>query len=51
MRLCKMLGRRQMPSHGERLLYKPEPDKLPLALQDHNHPVRYRNISIYELRD
>jgi Domain of Unknown Function (DUF1080) len=29
--------------------YKPQPDKLPLALQDHNHPVRYRNIWVREL--
>jgi len=25
------------------------PDKLPLSLQDHNHPVRYRNIWLREL--
>jgi Domain of Unknown Function (DUF1080) len=29
--------------------YNPQPDKLPLALQDHNHPVRYRNIWVREL--
>jgi Domain of Unknown Function (DUF1080) len=29
--------------------YKQQPDKLPLALQDHNHPVRYRNIWVREL--
>jgi Domain of Unknown Function (DUF1080) len=29
--------------------YKAGPDKLPLALQDHNHPVRYRNIWVREL--
>ena len=36
--------------HHVRPPYKPGPDKLPLALQDHNHPVRYRNVWIRELR-
>jgi hypothetical protein len=35
--------------HGERPPYKPTPEKLPLALQDHGDPVRYRNIWIREL--
>jgi len=30
--------------HHVRPPYKPGPDKAPLALQDHSHPVRYRNI-------
>ena len=30
--------------------YTSGPDKLPLALQDHNHPVRYRNIWIRNLQ-
>lgn len=30
--------------HGERPPYKPGPDKMPLALQDHGQPVRYRNV-------
>src|SRR5450432_1852099 len=35
--------------HHVRPAYKPAPDKLPLALQDHGNPVRYRNIWIREL--
>jgi 3-keto-disaccharide hydrolase len=30
---------------------EPHAEKLPLALQDHNHPVRYRNIWIRPLND
>lgn len=37
-------------AHGERPPYKPQPEKLPLALQDHGEPVRYRNIWIRELK-
>jgi hypothetical protein len=29
--------------------YTPHPEKLPLSLQDHNNPVRYRNMWIREL--
>src|SRR5216684_3198789 len=36
-------------AHGKRPPYEPQPEKLPLALQDHSHPVRYRNIWIREL--
>ncbi len=31
--------------------YKPVPDKAPLLLQDHDHPVRYRNIWIREIKE
>lgn len=37
--------------HHQRLPYKPTPDKLPLALQDHHFTVRYRNIWIRELKE
>jgi hypothetical protein len=37
-------------AHKARPAYKAHADKLPLSLQDHNHPVRYRNIWIRELK-
>jgi 3-keto-disaccharide hydrolase len=37
-------------AHGERPTYTVQPEKLPLALQDHGAPVRYRNIWIRELK-
>jgi hypothetical protein len=37
-------------AQGEGAPYQAHPEKLPLALQDHNHPVRYRNIWIRELK-
>jgi hypothetical protein len=38
-------------AHGERPPYKASPDKMPLQLQDHGNPVRYRNIWIRELHE
>jgi hypothetical protein len=36
--------------HHMRPPYTAGPEKLPLSLQDHNHPVRYRNVWIRELK-
>jgi hypothetical protein len=36
--------------HHMRPPYTAVPEKLPLSLQDHNHPVRYRNVWIRELK-
>jgi hypothetical protein len=38
-------------AHHERPPYTPQPEKLPLRLQDHHHPVRYRNLWIRELKE
>lgn len=37
-------------AHKKREPYKAHADKLPLSLQDHGNPVRYRNIWIRELK-
>jgi len=36
--------------HYSRPPYEAHPEKLPILLQDHSHPVRYRNIWLRELR-
>ena len=37
-------------THKARPPYVAHPEKLPLQLQDHNHPVRFRNVWIRELK-
>ena len=36
--------------HKVRPPYEAHPEKLPLALQDHDHPVRFRNVWLRELK-
>ena len=36
-------------AHQRRPPYEAHPDRLPLSLQDHEHPVRYRNVWLREL--
>lgn len=37
-------------THRNTPTYEPHPDRLPMSLQDHDHPVRYRNIWVKELK-
>jgi len=38
-----------MTTHSGPPYYKAHPEKMPLALQDHGNPIRYRNIWVREL--
>ena len=37
-------------THRSPPVYEAHPDRMPMSLQDHDHPVRYRNIWVKELK-
>jgi len=37
--------------HAARARYQPHPDRLPLFLQDHGNPTRYRDIWVREVKE
>ncbi|MEX2157763.1 MAG: DUF1080 domain-containing protein [Gemmatimonadales bacterium] len=44
----ELMGR---TAHARRATYSPHADRLPLSLQDHGNPTRYRNIWLRELAE